>query len=203
MDTVERIVTSMQAAANVLNIEPPTRNESKNIIGLSLSKAIAVLFPNTSKNVQIDVEKQYKHQYINVNSTPTPLFDNALSLLVRLKENNIFIAVATGKAREGLDRVLKVSETEHLFDATRSASDCRSKPDPEMITSLLAELNVEASDAVMIGDTSFDMEMAQNANIDRIGITLGAHTENVLNRYKPVAIVHSLIELEQVLLSAK
>lgn len=200
MDTIERIVTSMQAAAKTLNLKPPTIDEGKNTIGLSLSKVIHQLFPDITDDVQLEFEKQYKHQYLNVNNTPTPLFDNALSLLMRLKENNVLIAVATGKARQGLDRVLKVTETEHLFDETRSASECRSKPDPEMVTSLLKKLNVEASDAVMIGDTSFDMGMAQNANVDRIGVTFGAHTEEVLNRYEPIAIVHSLIELEQILM---
>lgn len=201
MDTVERIVTSMQAAAKILNLTPPTTEQGKSIIGLSLDKGIHQLFPNATDDVVFEVEQQYKHQYLHVNSTPTPLFDNALALLMRLKENKVLIAVATGKARPGLERVLNISDTTHLFDGTRSASDCRSKPDPEMITSLLIELNVAASDAVMIGDTSFDMEMAKNAGVDRIGITLGAHTEAILNGYEPTAIVHSLVELEQILFS--
>jgi len=202
MDTIERIVTSMQAAAQLVNLAPPTPEEGKSIIGLSLGKAINQLFPQASDDIQTKLEAHYKDQYLNVNQAPTPLFDNAYNLLKRLKENNILLAVATGKARPGLQRVLAVSETEHLFDSTRSASDCRSKPDPEMITSLLTELNIKAKDAVMIGDTSFDMEMAKNANTDRIGVTFGAHTKNVLSQYEPVAIVDSLFELEELLFSS-
>ena len=200
MDTVERIVTSLQAAAKTISLTPPSLEEGKSIIGLSLYNVVRQLYPDTTDHIRRKFEQEYKHQYLHVNNTPTPLFNNALSLLIRLKEHDVLIAVATGKAREGLNRVLKVSDTKYLFDATRTASECESKPDPDMITSLLAELNVEAADAVMIGDTSFDMEMAKNANVDRIGVTLGAHSEEVLNRYEPIAIVHSFTELEQILI---
>ncbi|XPF95348.1 HAD-IA family hydrolase [Colwellia sp. RE-S-Sl-9] len=200
MDSVGKIVLSMQAAARVLNLTPATFEQGKSIIGLSLSKGIEQLFPQASIELQNKIEKEYKHQYLEVNNTPTPLFDNALELLTSLKESNILLAVATGKARPGLERVLNMTETEHLFNATRSASDCRSKPDPEMITSLLTELSIDACDAVMIGDTSFDMEMAKHANVDRIGVSFGAHTIDVLNQFEPKAIVHSLDELEKLLI---
>ncbi|WP_077342843.1 HAD-IA family hydrolase [Pseudocolwellia agarivorans] len=200
MDSVGKIVLSMQAAAKVLNLTPATFEQGKSIIGLSLSKGIEQLFPQSSTELQDKIEKEYKYQYLEVNNTPTPLFDNALKLLTSLKESNVLLAVATGKARPGLERVLNMTETEHLFDATRSASDCRSKPDPEMITSLLTELNIDACDAVMIGDTSFDMEMAKHANVDRIGVSFGAHAIDVLNQFEPKAIVHSLDELEKLLI---
>lgn len=200
MDSVGKIVLSMQAAAKVLNLTPATFEQGKSIIGLSLSKGIEQLFPQSSTELQDKIEKEYKYQYLEVNNTPTPLFDNALELLTSLKESNVLLAVATGKARPGLERVLNMTETEHLFDATRSASDCRSKPDPEMITSLLTEFNIDACDAVMIGDTSFDMEMAKHANVDRIGVSFGAHAIDVLNQFEPKAIVHSLDELEKLLI---
>lgn len=200
MDSVGRIVSSMQASARALNLVAPSNNEGKSIIGLSLAKGINQLFPNISADLKIEIEKQYKHQYLEVNNTPTPLFDNALKLLTSLKEHNVLLAVATGKARPGLERVLNMTKTGHLFNATRSASDCRSKPDPEMITSLLTELNIEACDAVMIGDTSFDMEMAKYANVDRIGVSFGAHSIDVINQFEPKTIVHSLDELEKLLI---
>ncbi|WP_076417847.1 HAD-IA family hydrolase [Colwellia sp. UCD-KL20] len=200
MDSVGKIVLSMQAAAKVLNLTPATFEQGKSIIGLSLSKGIEQLFPQSSTELQNKIEKEYKYQYLEVNNTPTPLFDNALELLINLKENNVLLAVATGKARPGLERVLNMTETEHFFNATRSASDCRSKPDPEMITSLLAELNIDACDAVMIGDTSFDMEMAKHANVDRIGVSFGAHAIDILNQFEPKAIVDSLDELEKFLI---
>jgi len=200
MDSVGRIVSSMQAASGVLNLIPPTNENGKSIIGLSLANGIKQLFPNISEAQQTELEKQYKHQYLDVNKTPTPLFEHALTLLNTLKTNNILLAIATGKARPGLTRVLAMTETGDLFNTTRSASDCRSKPDPEMITSILNELNIDPADAVMIGDTSFDMEMALNANIDRIGVNFGAHSEIVIKQFKPEAVVSSLAELERLLI---
>lgn len=201
MDSVERIVSSLQAVAKNLGVRLPTNDEGKSIIGLSINKAVNQLFPDVSKELQEEIAKQYSYEYLEVNNTPTPLFENALALLHLLKEQKILLAIATGKTRLGLQRVLDATNTEFLFDATRTASDCLSKPNPEMITSLLTELNIEASDAVMIGDTSFDMEMAKNALVDRIGVSFGAHSVETLKEFEPKAIVNSFSDLEKLLVS--
>jgi len=200
MDSVDRIVYSMQASANVLSFEPPSYEQAKQIIGLSLTKAIQTLFP-TANDEQVQLlTAQYKHQYVEVNNTPTPLFDSALELLTNLKQKDKLLAVATGKGRAGLQRVWQVSGTEHFFHASRCADESISKPDPDMINSLLEELNIQKHEAVMIGDTSFDLEMAQRAGIDSIGVTYGVHDGELLSKYQPRAIVDSLAELHQLLL---
>ncbi len=202
MDSVDRIVYSMQASAIELSFEPPGYHQAKQIIGLSLPKAIKTLFPSADeKQVEI-LMAQYKHQYVEVNTTPTPLFNNALELLTQLKQENKLLAVATGKARAGLQRVWQVSDTEHFFIASRCADECASKPAPDMINSLLTELNIKKHEAVMIGDTSFDLEMAQRAGIDSIGVTYGVHDTEVLSKYQPRAIVDSLAELHQLLIKS-
>ena len=145
--------------------------------------------------------EQYKHQYVEVNTTPTPLFNDALELLVNLKKENKLLAVATGKARAGLQRVWQASDTKHFFHASRCADESISKPDPDMINSLLKELNIQKHEAVMIGDTSFDLEMAQRAGVDSIGVTYGVHDNEVLSKFQPRAIVDSLAELHQLLLN--
>jgi len=199
MDSVDRIVYSMQASAIALSFEPPSYNQAKQIIGLSLPKAIQTLFPNADEEQVQILMAQYKHQYVEVNTTPTPLFNNALELLTQLKQENKLLAVATGKARAGLQRVWQVSDTEHFFIASRCADECASKPDPDMINSLLNELNIKKHEAVMIGDTSFDLEMAQRAGVDSIGVTYGVHDTEVLSKYQPKVIVDSLAELHQLL----
>ena len=201
MDSVGRIVSSMQAAARTANLPIPSDLDAKQIIGLSLPKAIEILFPQRTEQQETFLLAQYKHQYIEVNTTPTPLFDNALNLLTRLKSTDKLLAVATGKGREGLQRVWKTTDTEQYFHTSRCADEAHSKPDPQMLQSLLAELNIEAEQAVMIGDTSHDLEMARRAGVDSIGITLGVHDKEVLSQYQPKAIVDSLFELETLLLS--
>jgi phosphoglycolate phosphatase len=200
MDSVGRIVSSMQAAASICHLDIPTTNEVKEIIGLSLPTALDVLFPTGSEEQLVSMIEQYKYQYVEGDNTPAPLFDNAVHLLSALQRENKQLAVATGKGREGLQRVLTDTETEHFFHASRCAGEVLSKPDPQMILSLLEELSVSPENAVMIGDTSHDMAMAQAAGIDRIGVTLGVHDRDVLNRYQPKAIVDSLTELQTLLL---
>lgn len=201
MDSVNRIVFSMQASAIALSFTPPNYNQAKQIIGLSLPKAIQTLFPSADEEQVTLLTAQYKHQYVAVNTTPTPLFEHALELLVNLKQENKLLAVATGKWRGGLQRVWEASDTEHFFHASRCADESISKPDPGMINSLLKELNIEKHEAVMIGDTSFDLEMAQRAGLDSIGVTYGVHDEEVLSQYQPRVIVDSLAELYELLLN--
>ncbi|NQZ88120.1 MAG: HAD-IA family hydrolase [Colwellia sp.] len=201
MDSVDRIVFSMQASATALSFTPPSYDQAKQIIGLSLSKAIQTLFPSANKEQVKLLTAQYKHQYVEVNTTPTPLFEHAFELLVNLKQDNKLLAVATGKGRGGLQRVWQASDTEHFFHASRCADESISKPDPDMINSLLKELNIQQHEAVMIGDTSFDLEMAQKAGVDSIGVTYGVHDEDVLSKYQPRAIVDSLAELYELLLN--
>jgi phosphoglycolate phosphatase len=100
-----------------------------------------------------------------------------------------------------MQRVFGVTDTEHYFNASRCAGEASSKPSPDMLLSLLAELGMTAEQAVMIGDTSHDMQMAQAAGIDRIGVTLGVDTRETLNKYQPVAVVDTLTELQKLLLS--
>ncbi|HBY84955.1 MAG TPA: HAD family hydrolase [Colwellia sp.] len=200
MDSIARIVSSMQAAAEHCQLTIPSVKSVKDIIGLSLPKALELLFPNASSSQITALIGQYQFQYVEGDTTPAPLFEHALSLLKVLNDNNKLVAVATGKGRQGLERVLSVTQTGHFFHASRCADETLSKPDPEMLFSLLTELNIEPEEAVMIGDATHDMKMAQAAGIDRIGITLGVHDRDILNGYQPIAIVDSLIELQQLLL---
>jgi phosphoglycolate phosphatase len=200
MDSVDRIVSSMQSAAKVVGLTIPSDEAAKQIIGLSIPEALKALFEGiTDEQIEI-MRLQYKYQYLEGDTTPTPLFANATHLLTQLRQQNKLLAVATGKGREGLNHVLKVSETSALFNTTRCAGEMPSKPDPTMLHSILEELNLAPHEAIMIGDTSHDLKMAQNAGVDSIGVTFGVHDREVLNQYKPKVVVDSLAELHQLLL---
>ncbi len=200
MDSVDRIVSCMQSAAQIVGLSIPSNDEVKQIIGLSIPEALQTLFTGITDE-QIDIMRlQYKHQYLEGDNTPTPLFEHAINLLSQLKQENKLLAVATGKGREGLNRVLDVSETSHFFHTTRCAGEMRSKPDPQMLHSILTELDIAPHEAIMIGDTSHDLKMAQNAGVDSIGVTFGVHDKQVLEQYSPKRVVDSLSELHQLLL---
>ncbi|MBB1384793.1 HAD-IA family hydrolase [Pseudoalteromonas sp. SG45-5] len=198
MDSVTKIVNCIRSSAELLSITPPGDDAIKNIIGLSLDKAIDVLFPaNTAQHEALITG--YKHQY-SVDITPTPVFDDVASVLSALKEQGIVLAVATGKGRGGLDRLLEQSQLRHFFSATRTSDEAQSKPSPDMLYQLLEELGISAQDAVMIGDTQIDMTMAKAAGMDRIGVTMGVHGKQQLNELDPIATVDNYLQLQQVLL---
>ena len=190
----------MQSAAKVVGLAVPSNEAAKQIIGLSIPEALKELFEGiTDEQIEI-MRLQYKYEYLEGDTTPMPLFANATHLLTQLKQQNKLLAVATGKGREGLNHVLNVSETSAFFITTRCAGEMPSKPDPTMLHSILEELNLAPHEAIMIGDTSHDLKMAQNAGVDSIGVTFGVHDREVLNQYKPKVVVDSLAELHQVLL---
>ena len=128
------------------------------------------------------------------------MFNGVEDLLSALKAKGATLAVATGKARRGLDRAWSQTETGHFFSASRCADDAQSKPSPDMLLQILDELNISANDAVMIGDTTYDMQMAKSIGMRRIGVSYGVHAQVHLEALAPETIVHSIGELQQFLL---
>ena len=199
MDSADKIVSCMQMAAKQCDMPIPTPEEVGHIIGISLKPAIMQLF-SISDNVLADnLVAAYKDAFVSKDATPCPLFSGVEAMLSRLNSANCTLAVATGKARRGLDRAWKQTDTGHYFSASRTADEAESKPSSDMLLQLLDELNMNVSDAVMIGDTTYDMQMAKTIGMDRIGVSYGVHAQVHLEALQPVALVHSIDELEQAL----
>ncbi|NTS77951.1 HAD-IA family hydrolase [Catenovulum sp. SM1970] len=195
MDSIGRIVSSMQKAAEHAKVTVPDFDTTKSIIGLSLPVAVKTLFPEATPSEQQLISDTYKSQYVSGNDMPAPLFEGVDTLLNTLSKSGIKLAVATGKSRVGLERVLKDTGFTELFISTRCADECRSKPDPQMLEQILAELSIDSKDAVFIGDTIFDLQMATAAGMDSIGVTIGVANEEQLIKEKPKAIFNSIEEL--------
>lgn len=130
---------------------------------------------------------------------PCDLFFGVDELLDDLKVSGHQLAVATGKSRGGLNRVLSSLEMPAFFDASRCADETCSKPDPQMIMELLDELGVEPGHAVVIGDTEYDLEMAARAGVNSVGVSYGMHSGEMLHKHKPLAVIDEILELPQVL----
>ncbi|KZN68694.1 hypothetical protein N478_13595 [Pseudoalteromonas luteoviolacea S4060-1] len=172
MDTVPKIVNTINRVADQHAIPRASEEDTKGIIGLSLETALETLFPEEAHR-SMELACAYKHVYKEVDSTPTKLFDGVEKVLKFLAEQGVQIAVATGKSRQGLDRLLLETGLEDHFITTRTADEAESKPSPDMLHQIMAELGVEPEDVVMVGDTIIDMEMARQAGISAIGVTLG------------------------------
>lgn len=197
MDSVGRIVSSMQKAAQACNLPVPSITAVKDIIGLSLQVSMQYLFPQTSDELHKTLIQHYSNYYKHLDDTPTPLFPGIDRMMQQLHASGKSLAVATGKSRNGLDRVLAETDMTALFCARRGADEAKSKPDPLMLQQILDELNMPAQSAVMVGDSVHDLAMAQAIGMDSIGVTWGVHDKAMLEHHQPVAIVDSVAELHQ------
>ncbi len=195
MDSESRIVSCMRAAIIDLGLELPEDSRISHIIGLGLKEAISVLFPSADEALIKEVTGRYRHHFLYENSTPTPLFRGVKEVLHRLRSEGYLLAVATGKGRPGLDRVLNHSGLDQVFHATRCADDAFSKPHPDMLLQLLDELGVQAADALMIGDTAYDMQMANSAGTAALAVSYGVHSIERLLQYEPLGCLDAISEI--------
>lgn len=197
MDSIDRIVTSMQYAFVDVGLARPNDDDIREIIGLSLGKAINRLAPNSNEAELERISDRYRHHFVDASEIEMPMFPKATEMLASLKERGYLLGVATGKARRGLDRVFQDIDCHHLFDATRCADETESKPHPKMLDELMQELNVSAEQTLMVGDTEFDMVMANNAGVDAVGVSYGVHERQRLLDNQALTCVDSIEQLQQ------
>ncbi|MBE0386597.1 phosphoglycolate phosphatase [Pseudoalteromonas luteoviolacea DSM 6061] len=172
MDTVPKIVNTINTVADQYSFPRESEEKTKSIIGLSLENALETLFPEQA-NRSSELAATYKHVYKEVDKTPTSLFDGVEHVLKQLTDQGVKVAVATGKSRQGLNRLMEETGLAGYFVTTRTADEAESKPNPDMLNQIMSELGILPCDTVMVGDTIIDMEMARLANVDAIGVTFG------------------------------
>ena len=189
MDSVAKIVTSMQRAAKRENLVVPSDQAVKDIIGLSLAPAIEQLFAPISHEQIESLVITYKEEYLHLDKTPSVLFDGIIDVFDSLTQRGIPIAIATGKARVGLERLIAQANVGHYFCDSMTADEAHSKPHPQMIDNLIARQNVTKDQVIMIGDSALDLTMANNAGVKSIGVSYGAHDADKLNTLNPLGVV--------------
>ena len=195
-DSVSQIVKSLKFAAEQFN-QALTDDDAKSIIGLGLPEVAQVLFPEVPELHQA-ILQSYSEHYVE-HSIHDVWFDGVAEMLQDLAAQGIQLAVATGKSRKGLDRVLAQTQSHDIFVATRAASETKSKPDPLMLSEILSVVGVHPEQAIMVGDTSYDLEMAQNICMPSVGVTYGVHESHVLEKFNPIALASDVTALHQLL----
>ena len=180
VDSQADIVASMTHAFLAQHLIVPPVDAIKGIVGLSLPVAMIRLAPEVSAATHDALVEGYKRAYqalrIQNGAKGSPLYPGARAALDRLGDDPLMqLAVATGKSRRGLDSLLESHDLQGVFVATQVADDHPSKPHPSMIEACLRETGVEAGQAVIVGDTEFDIEMGRAAGIRTIGVTWGYH----------------------------
>ena len=183
MDSIGLIVDSMHVAGEAHGFET-TDKAVKDIIGLSLMNGIKILYPQANDAQLLEIQQTYAEYYI-ANSHSTPLFEPIEHMLQTLQQQSKTLAVATGKKRKGLDRVLDASDSRDYFTITRCADESGSKPDPQMLTDILDYTQQQVSDAVFIGDSIYDIQMATALGMTSIAVNYGTATSAELAEQNP------------------
>ena len=193
MDSIGLIVESMHVAGEAHGFTT-TDQAVKDIIGLSLMHGIEILYPQASDTQKLAIQQSYADYYIP-NSHRTPFFMPIDEMLLTLKQQDKQLAVATGKKRKGLDRVLEASASHHYFTITRCADESGSKPDPQMLSDILDYTNQPISQAVFIGDSIYDIQMANRLGMTSIAVNYGTASSSELAAEQPTYQVDTPQEL--------
>ena len=193
MDSIGLIVESMHIAGEAHGFRT-TDQAVKDIIGLSLMHGIEILYPQASDTQKLAIQQSYAEYYIP-NSHRTPFFMPIDEMLLTLKQQDKQLAVATGKKRKGLDRVLEASASHHYFTITRCADESGSKPDPQMLSDILDYTKQSISQAVFIGDSIYDIQMANRLGMTSIAVNYGTASSSELAAEQPTYQVDTPQEL--------
>jgi len=196
-DSIGRIVEAMNVAAGRTGEAASSDEAVKGIIGLALGEAIATLYPHLDVPQVEAFRQHYADVYMALDQQPSPLFDGVVESLEAFRAEGYRLAVATGKARRGLDRVLRANGWEGYFDITRAADETRGKPHPLMLEEILAHCRVEPGRALMVGDSAFDLQMASNAGMHSVAVGYGAMPLQALAEFGPQVCIEHFSQLRE------
>lgn len=195
MDSTAQIVNCMQLAISEMDATARSDADILNIIGLGLEEAIQVLYPHANHAFITKTAEVYRDYYLFKDKTLSPLFAGAEAMLNTLKAEGYDLAIATGKSRRGLDKGLNETGLQDYFPITRCADETRSKPDPQMLDEILTDYNSHHSSALMIGDSEYDLQMANNGRVASIAVTYGVHDLQRLMLQNPIDYVDNISDI--------
>ena len=194
MDSTAGIAESIRNAARDLGLPVPAREVASHVIGLGLRDSLRSAVPALPEHRYAEFVDAYRRHFA-MEQQRMELFPGVRELLEELRGGGRLLAVATGKSRRGLDQALAATDLARYFAASRCADETTPKPDPAMLLELLEELAAAPGGALMVGDTSHDLEMARGAGVDAVAVSYGAHAEHALRTLAPRACVASIAEL--------
>ena len=194
VDSTAHIAQCIQKAYADNDLSVPSDSASKHVIGLGLVDTFNYLSPDLTKEQHLGIVDRYRHHFLDADKT-IHSFKNVLEGLQHLHQQDYLLAVATGKSREGLNRALSKVDFGHLFAVTRCGDEGFPKPNPDMLNFIMDDLGVTSERTLMIGDTTHDLLLAQNAGAKSVGVTYGAHEKTKLNALNPLVCVDSFEEL--------
>jgi phosphoglycolate phosphatase len=194
---ITKAVVNAAAQVGLPTLDPKA---ASNIIGLGLKESIHALFGDIPADKAQQLAQQYTTNYY-AGESEIPLFDGAKETIIELNRRGFKLAVATGKGRRGLNLALQHCGLTPYFHETRTVDECFSKPHPQMLDELMDSLVTRPERTLMIGDTSYDLQMAQNAGVPAAAVTFGAQSRDKLSGYNSITMFNEFKELSKWLLS--
>ena len=198
VDSQHSIVAAMRAACAVHCLEEPPAEQVRRVVGLQLLEAIRVLLPACAEDMLNRVRASYIAAYQDLRAqglVRDPLYPGAKATIERLEQSGWVLGVATGKSHRGLVATLERHAMTNRFVTLQTADRAAGKPHPEMLHKAMAEAGADPSATVMIGDTTFDMEMARAARTGAVGVAWGYHAAAELRAAGADRIVADFAEL--------
>lgn len=199
-DSTAVITRCIQEAVRDVGGTVPTDQAAAYVIGMGLMQALAHAAPDVPQERYPELGARYRHHYM-AHQHDISFFDGVLAMLAELKLRQHRLAIATGKSRQGLDAALRAVELQGVFEASRTADETAGKPHPRMLLELMREFDVPASRVLMVGDTTHDLLMAQNAGCPSVGVSYGAHHPDAFAALSPRFVAHSVPDLRGWLLA--
>jgi phosphoglycolate phosphatase len=195
IDSASAIAECIRLAAGDLGLDVPTKEQASHVIGLGLHDALRYAVPQLRAEQMTEFVARYRYHFL-LREDAMGLFGGMRELIEAMSKVRT-LAIATGKSRRGLDRALDATGLKPYFHSSRCADETSPKPHPAMLLELMAQFDVAPQAALMIGDTSHDLEMARAAGVDALAVTYGAHPENDLRACTPKGCVSSVGELKR------
>lgn len=195
VDSERHIVSCIAESAKVCDLPELSYDRMKSIIGLGMKEALYELYPQISDSQISALREHYSKRFHQNEGAELSLFPGVVETLASLQNLGYRMAVATGKSRRGLELAKEQTGLGAFFEVERCADESRSKPHPQMLHELADYFNVPESDMLMVGDTSFDLDMAARAGAASVGVSYGVHPIAELLKYKPRRIVDEFKEI--------
>jgi phosphoglycolate phosphatase len=193
-DSTALIARCIQSACTDLGLVEPSDTDARYVIGMGLQEALQHAAPGLPRERYPELGDRYRKHYF-ARQHEIVLFPGTVAMLQAMKARGHHLAVATGKSRRGLDEALDTVELRGVFDDSRTADETASKPHPQMLLELMEAFGVAPERTLMIGDTTHDLQMAQNAGVAAVGVSYGAHAPALFDAFPTLHIAHAMTDL--------
>ncbi len=196
-DSVGKILACKQWLASQYGLAPPSETTVRAVLGLDFGKAMSLCFPEASQDLLATLKQDF-HSLMQQETYQASLFNHAKTVLEELRAQNFKLAIATSKSRKELDQALRMHQLIDTFDVTCCAEEYAAKPHPAMLEHLIKVFKLAPHECLMVGDTTFDIQFALNAQVKTVCVSFGAHSRSLLQTMEPLAIIDDWLEFPSI-----